>query len=118
MTTTCCHCERSEAISRRIVLCRWGLLRRSAPRNDETAMIAYAIRRIALMLPTLFAIMVVNFFIVQAAPVGPIQQMISNLKGTDAAATERVSGAGGELRNQPSGGGPQDRGAPRPAPPL
>src|SRR5258708_37890752 len=81
MTTTCCHCERSEAISRRIVLCRWGLLRRSAPRNDETAMIAYAIRRIALMLPTLFAIMVVNFFIVQAAPGGPIQQMISKLKG-------------------------------------
>ena len=30
-------------------------------------MIAYAIRRVALMIPTLFAIMVVNFVIVQAA---------------------------------------------------
>src|ERR1700716_3469001 len=112
MTTTCCHCERSEAISRRMVLCRWGLLRRSAPRNDETAMIAYAIRRIALMLPTLFAIMVVNFFIVQAAPGGPIQQMISKLKGTDVAATERGSGAGAEWRNQPSNTQTQYRGAP------
>src|SRR5947208_9551842 len=74
-------------------------------------MMAYAIRRIALMLPTLFAIMVVNFFIVQAAPGGPIQQMISKLKGTDIAATERVSGTGGELRNQPSGGDTQYRGA-------
>ena len=74
-------------------------------------MMAYAIRRIALMLPTLFAIMVVNFFIVQAAPGGPIQQMISKLKGTDVAATERVSGAGGELRNQPSNTQTQYRGA-------
>ena len=31
-------------------------------------MIAYAVRRILLLIPTLFAIMVVNFVIVQAAP--------------------------------------------------
>ena len=46
-------------------------------------MIAYAIRRIALIIPTLFAIMVVNFVIVQAAPGGPVEQMISRLKGSD-----------------------------------
>ena len=74
-------------------------------------MIAYAIRRVALMIPTLFAIMVVNFVIVQAAPGGPIQQMISKLKGNDIAATERVSGAGGELRNQQSSTQTQYRGA-------
>ena len=39
-------------------------------------MIAYAIRRVLLMIPTVLAIMVVNFLIVQAAPGGPIQQMI------------------------------------------
>jgi len=61
-------------------------------------MIAYAIRRILLMIPTLFAIMVVNFVIVQAAPGGPIQQMISKLKGNQIAATERVSGGGGEIK--------------------
>jgi microcin C transport system permease protein len=66
-------------------------------------MIAYALRRILLMIPTVLAIMVVNFFIVQAAPGGPIQQMLSKLKGNDVAATERVTGTGGELKNQPSG---------------
>src|SRR5215468_6096817 len=62
-------------------------------------MIAYAIRRVLLMIPTLFAIMVVNFFIVQAAPGGPVQQMISKLKGNQISATERVSGAGGEIKS-------------------
>src|SRR6185437_14060490 len=57
-------------------------------------MIAYALRRIALMVPTLFAIMVVNFFIVHAAPGGPIEQMIAKLKGSDVGALERVSGTG------------------------
>src|SRR6516162_4479322 len=65
-------------------------------------MIAYAIRRVLLMIPTLFAIMVVNFVIVQAAPGGPVQQMIAKLKGNQISATERVSGAGGEIK--PTGG--------------
>ena len=70
-------------------------------------MIAYALRRIALMVPTLFAIMVVNFFIVQAAPGGPIEQMIAKLKGSDISATQRVSGGAGELAPgaAPSAGG-------------
>jgi microcin C transport system permease protein len=72
--------------------------------------IAYALRRILLMIPTLFAIMVVNFFIVQAAPGGPIEQMIAKLKGTDVAATERVSGTGSELK-APSSGEAKYRGA-------
>src|SRR5580693_3633087 len=74
-------------------------------------MIAYAIRRILLMIPTLFAIMVVNFVIVQAAPGGPVQQMIAKLKGNDISATERISGTGGELKNAPSSGESQYRGA-------
>jgi microcin C transport system permease protein len=68
-------------------------------------MIAYALRRILLMIPTVLAIMVVNFFIVQAAPGGPIEQMLSRLKGTDIAATERITGAGGELKTQQTSGG-------------
>jgi microcin C transport system permease protein len=58
--------------------------------------ISYAIRRILLMIPTLFAIMVVNFIIVQAAPGGPVQQMIAKLKGNTVSATERVGGGTGE----------------------
>ena len=61
-------------------------------------MIAYAIRRVALIIPTLFAIMVVNFIIVQAAPGGPVEQMIARLKGRDVSATERVSGGTGEIK--------------------
>ncbi|HEY5211328.1 MAG TPA: microcin C ABC transporter permease YejB [Stellaceae bacterium] len=59
-------------------------------------MLAYAIRRILLMIPTLFAIIVVNFFIIQAAPGGPVDQMIAQLKGRGNV-TGRVTSAGGEL---------------------
>src|ERR1700685_4268935 len=66
-------------------------------------MIAYAIRRILLMIPTLFAIMVVNFVIIQAAPGGPVQQMIAKLKGNMVSATERVSGGASDVAPQASG---------------
>ncbi len=59
-------------------------------------MLAYAIRRILLMIPTLFAIIVVNFFIVQAAPGGPVEQMIAQLKGRGDV-TARISTSGGEF---------------------
>ena len=57
-------------------------------------MFAYIIRRLFLIIPTLLGIMVVNFIIIQAAPGGPVQQMISKIKGTAVEATARVSGAG------------------------
>src|SRR5215472_4011383 len=74
-------------------------------------MLAYAIRRILLVIPTLFAIMVVNFVIVQAAPGGPVELMISRLKGNAVGATERVSGGAGEMKAQtqaPTGAGAGD----------
>jgi len=73
-------------------------------------MIAYAVRRIMLMIPTLFAIMVVNFFIIQTAPGGPVQQMIAKIKGNTVGATERVSGGGSETA-QVQGNDSQYRGA-------
>ena len=67
-------------------------------------MIAYAIRRILLIIPTLFAIMVVNFVIVQAAPGGPVEQMISRLKGSRSSARPSASAAArGEIKT-PTGG--------------
>ena len=60
-------------------------------------MLAYIARRILLIIPTLVAIMVINFVIIQFAPGGPIEQTIAKLRGTDVAATQRVSGGGGEL---------------------
>jgi microcin C transport system permease protein len=60
-------------------------------------MFAYIVRRVLLMIPTLFGIMLVNFAIIQAAPGGPVEQMIAQIKGKSGSALERVTGAGGEL---------------------
>ena len=61
-------------------------------------MTAYIIRRLLLIIPTLFGIMVINFIIVQAAPGGPVERVIASLKGHDVAATARVGGSDrGEL---------------------
>ena len=65
-------------------------------------MLAYILRRLILIVPTLFGIMVINFIIVQAAPGGPVEQMIAQIQGTAVGATARVSGGGGELA---AGGG-------------
>ena len=43
--------------------------------------------------PTLIGIITVNFFIVQFAPGGPVDQMIATLTGQDAGATSRIAGA-------------------------
>ncbi len=59
-------------------------------------MLAYIVRRLLLIIPTLFFIMVINFVIVQAAPGGPVEQMIAQIQGLDVDATQRFSGAGGE----------------------
>ena len=46
-------------------------------------MLAYIIRRLLLIIPTLFGIMVINFAIVQVAPGGPVEQLIAELEGSD-----------------------------------
>ena len=63
-----------------------------------------------LVIPTLLGIMVINFFIIQAAPGGPVEQMLSQIQGTAVDATERFSGSssGGETvrsATSDSGGG-------------
>ena len=59
-------------------------------------MLTYAVRRLFLMIPTLFGILLVNFMIIQAAPGGPVEQMIAKLRGTAVEATARISGAEGD----------------------
>jgi len=58
-------------------------------------MLAYIVRRLLLVIPTLFGIMVINFFVVQLAPGGPIEQMIAEIQGTAVDATARFTGGGG-----------------------
>jgi len=55
-----------------------------------------------LVIPTLLGIMVLNFVIVQAAPGGPVEQVISQMKGQAVSATARVSGSSSD---SPGGGG-------------
>ena len=57
-------------------------------------MVAYLVRRLLLVIPTLVGIMLANFIIVQAAPGGPVDIMIARLRGHAGEATARVGGTG------------------------
>ena len=58
-------------------------------------MFAYIIRRLLLIIPTLFGIMVINFAVVQVVPGGPVEQLIAQLTGTAVEATARFGGGAG-----------------------
>jgi microcin C transport system permease protein len=71
-------------------------------------MLAYIARRLLLMIPTLFGIMLISFVIVQFAPGGPVERIIAQLQGQDSGATARISGGGGDVgggQGQAPGGG-------------
>ncbi len=67
-------------------------------------MAAYIIRRLLLMIPTLLGIMLLNFVIIHAAPGGPVEQLLAQLKGTAVGATARVSGGSTEVAAAPPTG--------------
>jgi microcin C transport system permease protein len=62
-------------------------------------MAAYILRRLLLMIPTLFGIMLLSFIIIQFAPGGPVEQVIARVTGAGAKATARISGGGGDFNN-------------------
>lgn len=57
---------------------------------------AYILRRVLLMIPTLFGILLLNFTVVQFAPGGPVEQIVAQLRGQAVGATARFTGAGSE----------------------
>lgn len=62
-------------------------------------MTAYILRRLLLIIPTLLAILLVNFAIVQAAPGGPVEQAVARLQGIGGGAPgARVEVMQGESR--------------------
>ena len=67
-------------------------------------MAAYILRRILLMIPTLFGIMLLSFIIIQFAPGGPVEQAIARISGQGGSVMATVTGANGDLV-QPQGGG-------------
>ncbi len=67
---------------------------------------AYIAKRLLLMIPTLFGIMLMTFAIIQFVPGGPIERVIAQIQGTAVDATARFGGqSGGEVgRGQEAGG--------------
>ena len=57
-------------------------------------MTGYLLRRLLLIIPTLFGIIAINFVVVQFAPGGPVEQMVAELKGKGETAG-RLTGMGG-----------------------
>src|SRR5437868_9280165 len=55
---------------------------------------AYILRRILLMIPTLFGIMAISFAVIQFAPGGPVEQVIAKL--TNQGGSDRLGGGGGD----------------------
>jgi len=67
---------------------------------------AYLLRRLLLVVPTLFGIILINFVVIQFAPGGPVEQMIAELRG-EGQTLGRLTGEGqGEVRQA----GPAERG--------
>ena len=61
---------------------------------------AYLLRRLALVIPTLFGIITINFAVVQFAPGGPVEQMLAELRG-QTQTLSRITGGGSDVA-QPS----------------
>ena len=56
-------------------------------------MAGYVLRRLILVIPTLFGIIAINFAIVQFAPGGPVEQMLAELRGKGGMSTRLGGGA-------------------------
>ena len=63
-------------------------------RRGTPLVLAYLARRLLLVVPTLFGIMLANFLIVQAAPGGPVDLMLARLRGHASQATARIGATG------------------------
>jgi len=61
-------------------------------------MLEYILKRLLLIIPTLFGILTVNFIIIQAAPGGPVEKAIAQIKGNDVSLTQRFTSSGGEQK--------------------
>ena len=57
---------------------------------------AYILRRLLLIIPTLFGIMLINFTLTQFVPGGPIEQILARLEGSGDV-FETISGGGGDV---------------------
>ena len=74
-------------------------------------MAAYIFRRLLLMIPTLFGILLLNFLIIQLAPGGPVEQALAHMQGFAVDATSRIgSGERSDISADSSSGDSKYRG--------
>jgi microcin C transport system permease protein len=52
----------------------------------------YVFKRLLLMIPTLFGVMLITFAVVQFVPGGPVEQMVAQLQGRDSGGEGSASG--------------------------
>lgn len=71
----------------------------------------YILRRLLLMIPTLLGVMLLNFVIIQAAPGGPIEQLMGKIQGFETSNLGRVTNSGGEMLQSSSDSGGNYRGS-------
>ncbi|MDJ0684042.1 MAG: microcin C ABC transporter permease YejB [Alphaproteobacteria bacterium] len=77
-------------------------------------MLAYIIRRLLLIVPTLIGVMLLSFLIIQAAPGGPIDRILAEIEGTAVGALSRVTtGEGDFVGGGDSAGGTEEPGQSR-----
>jgi microcin C transport system permease protein len=60
-------------------------------------MIGYLLKRLLLIIPTLFGIMLISFAVIQFAPGGPVERVIAQISGRDSGATGRIGGVPSDL---------------------
>lgn len=65
---------------------------------------AYIAKRLLLMIPTLFGIMLLNFVIVQAAPGGPVERMIAQTQGLGSDVQARLGGGSDQAMSSSNDG--------------
>ena len=63
-------------------------------------MATYLLKRLLLIIPTLFGIMLFSFVIIQFAPGGPVERIIAQLMGHNSSIAERMGGNSGDAGAQ------------------
>lgn len=60
-------------------------------------MLNYLIKRLLLVIPTLFGIMLITFLLAQVMPGGPVERVIAQLTGTESSISSRIGGGGSDV---------------------
>ncbi len=58
-------------------------------------MLSYILKRLLLMIPTLFGVLLMTFVVIQFVPGGPVEQMVAQLQGRDSGGEGAAAGGAG-----------------------